>query len=94
MAVFTAASSSLDPLLREVETNPTSLELRYKLAEAQMGVGQHAKAIESALSVVAASPSWEDGKAKALCLRIFESLGNSHPAVQSGRKRLSKLLFR
>ena len=39
-------------------------------------------------------PSWSEGKAKTLCLRIFESLGASHPVVSTGRKRLSKILFR
>ncbi len=83
----------MEPLQHQLLADPLNHELRYKLAEAQMGVGLHADALDNLFALLAVSPSWGEGRAKALILKLLESLGND-PVVTSGRKRLSKLLFR
>ena len=89
------AEGSLEPLLASVRASPSDPEPRFALAEALEASGQHSPAVEACLEIIAAhGPAWGDGKARKLCLRIFEALGSTHPVVSAGRKRLSKLLFR
>jgi putative thioredoxin len=80
--------------MEQLKSDPANCALRFDLAEALVQSGQHAAAVEHLLVIIAKAPAWGEGQAKALCLRIFESLGPSHPVVTPGRKQLSKLLFR
>jgi thioredoxin-like negative regulator of GroEL len=87
-------SGQLAPLLAAVEAAPKDAGARFALAEAQLALGQHAAAVDNCLLIVRAEPGWRDGAAKSLLLKVFETLGPSHPVSVDGRKRLSKLLFR
>lgn len=78
-----------------MRASPADPDFRYALAEALESAGQHAAAVDACLELLAAhGAGWGEGKARVLCLRIFEALGAGHPVVAAGRKRLSKLLFR
>jgi putative thioredoxin len=81
-------------LLAAVAAHPRSAEARYKLAEAQVGLGQFAAAIDSCIASLKAEPGWNGGAARTLALKTFEQLGPGHPAVTAGRKAMSKVLFR
>lgn len=96
--ILTAAAahgSALAPLLEAVAADPADAGARFALAEAQMAVGRHQDAVDACLAVIRAhGPGWRDGAARALLLKIFETLGPAHPVATAGRKALSKLLFR
>lgn len=87
-------SGQLQPLLDAVAANPKDPQARYALAEAQLALGQSQQAVDSCLAIIKTDPAWKDGAAKSLLLKIFETLGATHPITISGRKALSKLLFR
>ena len=87
--------AELAPLIAACEAAPNDLDARFSLAEAQLGVGQHAAAIESCLAVLkSGGPGWREGAARTLLLKVFDTLGQGNPLSLSGRKQLSKLLFR
>ena len=91
----TAARATLGPLVSAASSNPTDPAARLALAEAQLGVGLHADAIENCLIALrVGGPAWNEGAPRRLLLQIFEVLGPQHELTVAGRKALSKLLFR
>ena len=73
--------------------DPSDMRAGMDLAEAQTGAGRHEDAIDTLLSMFERDREWEEGAARKKLLTIFEALGPAHPAVKSGRRRLSSLLF-
>jgi putative thioredoxin len=69
--------------------------VRFDLAEAQIGAGQHQEAVTNLLAVMkAAGPAWNEGAARITLLKLLDTLGSGNPIAVAGRKQLSKLLFR
>jgi len=89
------AAAKLAPLAAAAAAAPTDPDARYALAEAQLALGHHAAAIDDLLAVLKmAGPGWRDGAARTTLLKLFDTLGAAHPLTLSGRKALSKVLFR
>lgn len=83
------------PLLKEVQADPSNPDKLLALAEAQVAAGQFEPAINNLLALLKISgPAWKDGIARVTLVKIFDTLGPSHPLVGPGRKALSKALFR
>lgn len=83
----------IGPLLEAVEANPEDHQARFDLAEAQAAVGQSEEAIDNLLTIIGKNRGWNDDAARLQLLKVFEALGPMDPAVQSGRRRLSSVLF-
>lgn len=81
----------------ELEEGASSAEgvlaLRLDLAHALFAQSRYDEALDQALLIVKADVQWREGAGKALCLQFFDALGNDHPAVKKGRRRLGNLLF-
>jgi len=92
--VCAAAAGQLKPLLQALQANPADHESRLQLSERLAASGQPEQAVEHLLHIIRAAPAWNGGAAKAMLLKLFDSLGSGHPVAVSGRKQLSKLLFR
>ncbi|MBB4658199.1 thioredoxin [Parvularcula dongshanensis] len=74
------------------EADP-SMQNGMALAEAQSGGGDMEGAMETLLGLIERDREWNEGAARAKLLQVFEALGPTHPAVKTGRRRLSSLLF-
>ncbi len=87
------AEGKLAALEAQVAANPKDHQARYDLADAQASLGQSEEAVDNLLHIIQADRGWKDDAARLQLLKVFEALGPMDPAVQSGRRRLSSLLF-
>jgi putative thioredoxin len=55
--------------------------------------GQSEPAIAELLESIRRDRNWNEAAARKQLLTLFEALGAADPAVQSGRRKLSALLF-
>ena len=85
--------SELDVLLEKVTNDRGNHALRYERAEALMGRGKNKEAADHLLKILSSDLQWEEGKAKAKLLELFEAAGPKDPATIEGRRRLSSLMF-
>ncbi len=77
----------------KVAQNPEDFEARFELANALVGKGDLQAATDQHFAILEADREWEEGKAKARLLEIFEAAGFTSPVAKSGRRRLSTMLF-
>ncbi len=83
----------LDQLIDKVTEDRGNHALRFELAEALMARGKNKEAADHLLKILSNDLAWEDGKAKAKLLELFEAAGPKDPATIEGRRRLSSLMF-
>ncbi|MEE2877953.1 MAG: tetratricopeptide repeat protein, partial [Pseudomonadota bacterium] len=83
----------LDTLIDQVTNDRSNHAHRFQLAEALIARGKHAEASDHLLKILADDMNWEEGKAKAKLLELFEAAGPKSPATIEGRRRLSSLMF-
>ncbi|WP_084396352.1 thioredoxin [Henriciella aquimarina] len=83
----------LDALIDKVTADRGNHALRFELAEALMARGKNKEAADHLLKILADDLEWEEGKAKAKLLELFEAAGPKDPATIEGRRRLSSLMF-
>ena len=87
------AHNQLADLEAKLAADPKDHQARLDLAEAQAAVGQSEEAVDNLLHIIQVNKDWNDGAARLQLLKVFEALGPMDPVVQSGRRRLSSLLF-
>ncbi|WP_084420834.1 thioredoxin [Henriciella litoralis] len=83
----------LDVLIEKVTNDRSNHELRFELAEALVARGKNKEAADHLLKILSDDLNWEEGKAKAKLLELFEAAGPKDPATIEGRRRLSSLMF-
>lgn len=83
----------LDQLIDKVTADRANHALRFELAEALMARGKNKEAADHLLKILSDDLNWEEGKAKAKLLELFEAAGPKDPATIEGRRRLSSLMF-
>ena len=83
----------LDELIEKVTNDRSNHELRFELAEALVARGKNKEAADHLLKILSDDLNWEEGKAKAKLLELFEAAGPKDPATIEGRRRLSSLMF-
>lgn len=83
----------LDSLIDRVTEDRGNHALRFELAEALIARGKNKEAVDHLLKILADDMNWEEGKAKAKLLELFEAAGPKDPATIEGRRRLSSLMF-
>ncbi len=76
-----------------VAANPQDHNARFELAEKLIGQGRNKDAADHLLTILADELDWEEGKAKAKLLEIFEALGPKDPITVDGRRRLGSMMF-
>ncbi|NHO32325.1 thioredoxin family protein [Acetobacter fallax] len=82
-----------DELRRRIEGNPEDFEARMNLANALNVAGHREEAAAQLLAILRADREWNEGAARQLLFKFFESWGHDDPATLSARRRLSSLLF-
>jgi putative thioredoxin len=55
--------------------------------------GKPEEALNEAFTILKRDKGWSDGRARAFCVDVFNALGEGHPLVAQGRRRLSNILF-
>ena len=80
-------------LEQKLAGNADDHETRFELANSLVGKGDMQGATDQLFLILEADPEWEEGKAKARLLEIFEAAGFASPVAKTGRRRLSTLLF-
>ena len=79
--------------LSKVEAAPDNFDARFDLADKLAAAGRNKQAAEQLLAILTSDLGWQDGKARAKLLEIFEAAGPKDPVTVEGRRRLSSLLF-
>jgi putative thioredoxin len=76
-----------------VAANPADHQARYDLAVALAAAGRRAEAVDHLLEIVRKHRGWNDDAARKQLVTLFEAFGAKDEVTQSGRRRLSALLF-
>ena len=77
----------------DLEKNPTSLDLKFELALAQIANEDYKDCIDNLLDIFKYDKNWNNGKAKDQLIQLFDTLGNKNELVLKGRRRLSSMIF-
>jgi putative thioredoxin len=95
LALAEESGTLADPakLNDRLATDPDDLEARLELATVLFLRGQVDAAIEHLLAAVRKDREWQDQAARKQLVKFFDALGPRHPAVASGRRKLSSVLF-
>ena len=89
-----AANSGPEAELRQqVEAEPDNHQARFDLATTLMANGNAEDAIEELLELFRRDRNWNDEAAKTQLFTIFDSLKPNDPIAQTGRRRLSSMIF-
>ena len=75
------------------EANPDDHAARFAFAESLLGQGKSKDAMDHLLIILTDDLNWEEGKAKAKLLEIFQAAGPKDPITVEGRRRLGSLMF-
>ncbi len=76
-----------------IAKNPKDLESRYNLALAQLHAANLEGAIDALVDLTRHNREWQEQKARALLVNLFEAMGPQHPLTGPGRRKLSTVLF-
>ena len=79
-------------LITLLEQSPRDHEARYELAQSLLSDGQHEDAIDHLLQIVRREKEWNEGAAKALLLKLFDSMGSESDVVKRGRRKLANYM--
>ncbi len=80
-------------LEQAVAANPKDWDSRFKLAIALNAKGQRELALDHLFEIVRKDRAWNSDAARKQLVEFFEAWGAKDPLTQSGRQRLSSLLF-
>ncbi|MEX1661585.1 tetratricopeptide repeat protein [Thioclava sp. 15-R06ZXC-3] len=87
------SAGPLDDLKAKVEANADDHQARFEYAQALYAAGDAAGAVDQLLDLFRRDREWDDGAAKTQLFTIFDALKPNDPVVQSGRRRLSSMIF-
>ena len=93
LAKAAEGAGEVGELRAKVQADPADHQARYDLGVALLAQQDNAGAIEELLELFRRDREWNDGAAKEQLLKIFDSLGPKDPVAQSGRRRLSSMIF-
>ncbi|WP_417608852.1 tetratricopeptide repeat protein [Parasphingorhabdus sp.] len=85
--------AELAALEEAVAKDDKDYQARFDLAGALIATGEHDKAAEHLLTIIAADKDWNDGAARQKLLSLFEMVGLEDEWVAATRRKLSALLF-
>jgi putative thioredoxin len=87
------ARPDIKGLEQAVAANPRDWDARFKLAIALNATGQRGEALDHLFEIVRKDRTWNDDAARKQLIEFFDAWGPKEPLTQSGRQRLSSLLF-
>jgi putative thioredoxin len=93
LAKKAGAKPDIQGLEKALLANPRDWESRFKLAIALNAKGKREQAMDHLFEIVRKDRAWNDDAARKQLVELFEAWGAKDPLTQSGRQRLSSLLF-
>jgi putative thioredoxin len=87
------AMASAGKLRGRLKDNPDDHAARFELATALFGSGEREAAIDELLTLFKRNREWNEQAARKQLVKFFEVMGPTDPLTQSGRRRLSSMLF-
>ncbi len=87
------ASGEIDAFRARLEADPDDHAARYDLALALTAAGETAGAVDELLELFRRDREWNEAAAKTQLMKLFDTLGPKDPLAQSGRRRLSSMIF-
>jgi putative thioredoxin len=88
-----ADPGSIKKLASAIEQNPADHQARYDLAIALNGIGRRQEAMDHLLTIIGKDRGWNDEAARKQLVQFFEAWGPKDDLTQTGRRRLSSILF-
>jgi len=82
-----------DDLARRLEAEPDDHQARFDLALALNARDDRSGAVEQLVTILRRDRQWNEDAARKQLLQFFEAWGPTDPATQTGRQRLSSVLF-
>ena len=76
-----------------LEEDPQAHAVRFELAQALLASGDSESAVSELLLILKRDKRWENGSARDLLLKLFDSLGSDHELTKSGRRRLANIML-
>ncbi|MEM1150089.1 MAG: thioredoxin [Pseudomonadota bacterium] len=76
-----------------VEASPENHAARFDLASQLAAAGRNQEAVDHLIAILSKDLTWEEGKARAKLLEVFEAAGAKDPATIAGRRQLASLTF-
>ena len=93
LAEKTSHLGNPDDLARKLESEPDDHQTCFDLALALNARGDRAGAVEQLVTILSRNREWNEDAARKQLLQFFEAWGATDPATQTGRQRLSSVLF-
>jgi putative thioredoxin len=93
LAKQAAEAGPVGELRARVEADPDDHQARYDLAKALYAHGETQEAVDQLLELFRRDRAWGDEAAKTQLFTIFDALKPNDPIAQSGRRRLSSMIF-
>ena len=87
------AAGDVGVLQAKTQGDPNDHQARLDLAVALAARGESEAAVSELLESVRRDRTWNESAARKQLLTLFEALGATDPVVQSGRRKLSSILF-
>jgi len=87
------SSDRREELEKIVSGDPTKLQEKFELSQIYVSLNRHDDALEHLIEIIKKDKHWNEDAAKEYLLKMFDSLGRSHPLAISGRRRLTSLWF-
>ncbi|MFK5997611.1 MAG: co-chaperone YbbN [Rhodobacterales bacterium] len=86
-------AGEIDTLKEKWDANPDDHQTQFDLAMAELAADNAAAAVETLLDLFRRDRDWNEAAAKTQLFKIFEALGATDPVAQSGRRKLSSMIF-
>lgn len=93
LAASAADAGETADLRAALELDPDNHQARLDLAMALLGAEDPEAAIAELLDLFRRDRDWNESAAKEQLFKIFESLGAQDPIAQTGRRKLSSMIF-
>ena len=87
------SSAEVTDLEAAAQANPKDQQIRYDLASAYVADGRREDAVEALLDMITMDRKWDNDAARKQLVTLFDAFGPTDELTQSGRRRLSSLLF-
>lgn len=93
LATLASDVGETNELNAKLDKNPDDHQARFDLALAQLANDDAATAIDTLLELFKRDQEWNDGATKEQLFKIFDMLGPKDPISQTGRRKLSSIIF-
>jgi putative thioredoxin len=93
LASMAVDAGEIDALKEKHEADPDDHQTQFDLAMAELAADNAAAAVDALLDLFRRDRDWNEAAAKTQLFKIFDALGATDPIVQSGRRKLSSMIF-